>query len=261
MTTVPVSLTSDMIAAALHQLRQNAPKVHCVTNTVAQYFTANVVLAIGAVPSMTIAVDEVEGFATNADALLVNLGTLDDTRRVAIPKAMRAARDAGRPVVLDPVKVHRSKVRCEFAVGLLAEKPTLLRANEDELGALFPGGATFGDMADKDRTLAMSGRQDLIGDGQKCLRLDNGHPLLAQVTATGCAGGAVMAAFLTVEPDPVLAAAMGLSVFNIAGEIAAERARGPGSLVPELLDALYLLDADQLDGRLKLSDLQEGTGS
>ncbi|WP_417670816.1 hydroxyethylthiazole kinase [Roseibium sp.] len=251
----PVS--ADDIAATLERLRSRTPRVHCITNAVAQTFTANVLLALGAVPSMTVAPDEVEGFAKSADALLVNLGTLDRERRHAIPQAMAAASLAGRPIVLDPVFVNRSEVRCAYARDLLAERPTLLRANQPEIESLLPGPDPTGSLAAKGIALAMTGPEDLVWAGDREVRLGNGDPLLARVTATGCAGGAVMAAFLAVEPDPLHAAAAALSVFNIAGEIAAENARGPGTLVPELLDTLYGLEPKQIAGRLKLTGVKE----
>src|SRR3979411_2352853 len=71
-------------ADILARIRARRPRVHCITNAVAQNFTANMLLAAGAVPSMTIASDEIADFVARADALLVNLGTLDPERRGAI---------------------------------------------------------------------------------------------------------------------------------------------------------------------------------
>lgn len=247
-------LDPAQVADALGRLRSKSPRVHTITNAVAQGFTANVLLALGAVPSMTIAADEVAQFVSGADALLINLGTLDEARREAVPLAMAAASHARKPVVLDPVFVDRSPVRCAFAKNLLAHEPTLLRANGSELQALVNSDnpSALQDVAEA-TTLALTGPEDLVAGQGRSIRLANGHPLLARVTATGCAGGAVLAAFSSVEPDPVLAAAFGLSVFNIAGEIAATRANGPGTLVPELLDALYQLDEHAISARLKLA--------
>ncbi len=42
------------LAAVVERVRALAPRVHCVTNSVATNFTAHVLLAAGAVPSMTI---------------------------------------------------------------------------------------------------------------------------------------------------------------------------------------------------------------
>ena len=64
-------------ADILQQLRARGPRVHCITNTVAQNFTANVLLALGCVPSMTLAAGEIGDFVARSQALLVNLGTFD----------------------------------------------------------------------------------------------------------------------------------------------------------------------------------------
>ncbi|MBG6209586.1 hydroxyethylthiazole kinase [Labrenzia sp. EL_126] len=245
------SLSAEVVFDLLQRVRQKTPRVHTITNAVAQTFTANVLLAIGAVPSMTISSEEVAGFASSSDALLVNLGTLDSSRREAIPIAIEAAQAAGRPVSVDPVFVNRSPVRCAYARELMAYKPELVRLNEPELAALCPQRSDVEGLIGSGTVLAVTGAEDKIESQGEDFRLQNGHPLLARVTATGCAGGAVLAAFASLERDIALAAAAGLSVFNIAGEMAAERAGGPGSLVPELLDALYTMTSRDVEIRLK----------
>lgn len=245
------ALSPETVFERLERVRQTAPRVHAITNAVAQNFTANVLLALGAVPSMTLAPEEVAGFAASAGALLVNLGTLDDTRRQSIPLAIDAARKAGRPVCIDPVFVDRSPLRCAYARDLMALKPDLVRLNAAEMEALFPDRGKVDDLIASGTVIAVTGGEDKIESRGEDYRLQNGHPLMSRVTATGCAGGAVLAAFTCVEDDIALAAACGLSVFNIAGEIAAERAGGPGSFVPELLDALYGLGLCDIELRLK----------
>lgn len=239
------------VFAVLERVRDRKPRVHVVTNTVAQAFSANVLLAVGAVPSMTLASDEIAGFVSTADALLVNLGTLDPDRREAIALAIQSAKDKGAPVVLDPVFVDRSPVRCAYACTLLASAPALVRANAGEMAALFPDRTEVDGMIAAGTVFAVSGEDDRIEGAGEDYLLRNGHTLMARVTGTGCAGGAVLAAFASVEPDVALAAACGLSVFNIAGEIAATRSGGPGSLVPELLDALYNLTLNDIESRLR----------
>lgn len=244
-------LAPDAVFAVLERVRQRKPRVHAITNAVAQGFTANVLLALGAVPSMTIAPEEVEGFAGSSDALLINLGTLDDVRRKAIPLAIEAAKTSGRPVSIDPVFVDRSPSRCAFAKDLMKTGPSLVRANEVEMAALFSTRSGVEALISAGTVFAVTGAEDKIEGQGEDYRLRNGHALMARVTATGCAGGAVLSAFASVEPDTALAAACGLSVFNIAGEIAASRSGGPGSLVPELLDALYGLTAHDIECRLQ----------
>src|SRR6266571_2727807 len=106
-------------AEILERIRARRPRVHCITNAVAQAFTANMLLAVGAVPSMTIAQKEVRAFAARADALLINLGTFDPERHKASLAAIAVANKQGIPWVLDPVFIDRSKPRAAFAKTLM----------------------------------------------------------------------------------------------------------------------------------------------
>ena len=108
---------ADIAADVLARVRDRAPRVHCITNTVAQNYTANMLLAAGAVPSMTISPEEIVSFVASADALLVNLGTFDEDRRRAINVALGAVQTARMPWVLDPVFIERSPSRAQFARG------------------------------------------------------------------------------------------------------------------------------------------------
>ncbi len=241
---------------ALERLRAGAPRVHCITNNVAQNFTANVLLAVGCVPSMTLSPEEIGGFVAKADALLVNLGTLDAERRAATEIAVRAAADHGRPWVLDPVFIDRSAPRAAFARGLLGSQPAAVRLNRAEFAALAddPAAQTPADFARTHATVvAVSGETDIVADGSRAVTIANGHPLMARVTAMGCAGSALVAACRAVEPDGLLAAAAALTMLGVAGECAAEKAQGPGSFAAAILDALYNLDAVTLRARAKVS--------
>ncbi|MBX3551360.1 MAG: hydroxyethylthiazole kinase [Pseudolabrys sp.] len=232
----------DIAIAVLERVRMRAPRVHCITNTVAQAYTANMLLAAGAVPSMTTAAEEVGAFAAGADALLVNLGTLDPERGVAIDRALSAL--TGQPWVLDPVFVDRSATRAAFAASLLGRQPTAVRLNRAELATLARGQDQAGFAAQARSIIAISGATDTVTDGARTLSLANGHPLMAKVTAMGCSGSALLAACLVVEPDRFQAAASALLLFGIAGEVAAQHARGPGSFAIAIIDALAALDRD-----------------
>src|SRR6478735_9260152 len=129
------AITADVLA----RLRERRPRVHCITNAVAQAFTANMLLAAGAVPSMTIALREVKAFAARADAVLINLGTFDPERQKASLAAIAVANKAGIPWVLDPVFVERSPPRLAFAKKLMGRKPTAIRLNAAEFAALSGG--------------------------------------------------------------------------------------------------------------------------
>ena len=80
---VDVQALPQRAADALARLRERRPRIHCLMNTVVQKLVADGVTALGAIPSMTSSVEEIGEFAQRAEALLVNLGTLDADRRAA----------------------------------------------------------------------------------------------------------------------------------------------------------------------------------
>jgi hydroxyethylthiazole kinase len=236
--------------AILARLRERRPRVHCITNAVAQNFTANMLLAAGAIPSMTIAPDEVAGFVARADAVLINLGTFDAERRTAADVAIEQAVEEGVPWLLDPVLIDRSGPRTEFARSLLARTPRGVRLNSAEFAALAGGEAQPEALAQFARdhltTIGLTGATDIVTDGPRRFTIANGDPLMESVTAMGCAGTALVAACFAVEADPVIAMSAGLLALDVAGELAAAQANGPGSFAVEILDALHGLNGEAL---------------
>jgi hydroxyethylthiazole kinase len=252
----PVEL-ADIAADVLARVRDRAPRVHCITNSVAQTYTANVLLAAGAVPSMTISPEEIAAFVASADVLLVNLGTFDAERREAVDLALGAADAAPMPWVLDPVFIDRSPARAAFARTLLARRPAAVRLNRSEFVPMFGGDASDEAAAraakDSGTVVALTGDIDVISDGVRRATIRNGHPLMGLVTAMGCAGSALLGAALAVESDAWLAAVAALAALGVAGEIAGASAQGPGSFAAAIIDALHGLDRATLRARMKVS--------
>jgi hydroxyethylthiazole kinase len=255
---------ADITADVLARIRSRAPRVHCITNSVAQAYTANMLLAAGAVPSMTISREEVAAFAAGADALLVNLGTFDTERRAAIELALGAkgrGRKGARPWVLDPVFIERSPARAQFAQGLLERGPAAVRLNRREFAALAGGDAGAkapARFAKARKTIvAITGDSDVVTDGRRAATIVNGHALMGLVTAMGCAGSALLCAALAVEVDAWRAAVAALVALGVAGEVAALSARGPGSFAGAIIDALHNLDRATLRARTRVSACKE----
>ncbi len=253
----PVENLADIAGDVLARVRERAPRVHCITNNVAQNYTANVLLAAGAVPSMTTAPEEIAGFVASADALLVNLGTFDAERRRAVDLALDAAMAARKPWVLDPVFIDRSPARAAFARTLLARRPAALRLNRSEFVTLFGDETSDEGAAHAAKTsatvVALTGDTDLVTDGMRRAAIRNGHPLMSLVTAMGCAGSALLGAALAVESDAWFAAVAALAALGVAGEIAGTSAAGPGSFATAIIDALHGLDRATLRARIKVS--------
>jgi hydroxyethylthiazole kinase len=231
-------------AAMLERMRGQAPRVHCLMNTVVQKLVADGLSALGAIPSMTSSIDEVQEFARKADALTVNLGTLDPQRREAIGLAVDVATARQVPWLLDPAHCDYSPPRARFAQELLEHQPTALRANVAEYGLL----------AVPQHVIAVeTGAIDRITLDGQTVSVGNGDPLMAKVTGTGCLSGAVITAFLALNDDPHAATTAAMLVIGISAEIAAQHARGPGSFEPAFLDALAALDGEDILQRAKVT--------
>lgn len=263
----------DLAARAannLQSIRDTRPLVHNLTNFVVMNFTANILLAAGASPVMAHAENEVEEMVGYAKALVLNIGTLEDAWIASMLKAGRQATRLGVPIVLDPVGAGATRLRTEAARRILGEtKVALVRGNASEILALAGAAAhTKGvDAADTVESaalragqlarelgvpVAITGPTDYITDGTRTLRVANGHPMMARVTGTGCGASALLGAFLGVDADAVLAAATGLAVYGLAGEVAATGAAGPGTFVPLFLDALAALTSDDVRDRVRI---------
>ena len=125
------------LAALRRQIQTEQPLVHCITNHISIRDCANGLLALGARPIMAEHPAEAAEIVATAQALMVNLGNISDSRMAAITNAARAARDSGIPCVLDAVGVGCSTLRLEFAKTFLVQTPpAVLKGNASELRAL-----------------------------------------------------------------------------------------------------------------------------
>jgi hydroxyethylthiazole kinase len=251
----PQSEIIEASAELVTRVRERRPRVHCITNTVAQAFTANILLALGAVPSMTTAPEEVAPFVARADALMINLGTLDRERREACEIAIAEADVVAAPWVLDPVFVDRSETRADFANALIGRHPHAIRLNAAEFATLAGADRDTTRFALNHRTvIGLTGATDVVDDGRRRAVISNGDALMSKVTAMGCAASAIIAACLALErnaanPNPWRATGAGLVILGVGGEVAAARASGPGSFAVEIIDAIHRLDRTTLTSR------------
>lgn len=255
-----MTISLDDLAVSLEKVRTASPLVHNITNYVVMNFSANVLLAAGASPVMAHAVEEVAEMVEIAGALVLNIGTLERSWNESMRVAAKAARLRERPIVLDPVGAGATPFRTHTALNLLEESPpTILRGNASEILALgnkvgqargvdsltesSAAEETARELARTFHTVVVvSGPVDYIVSADRTVRLHNGHPLMARVTGTGCACSALCGAFAAVEPDPFVAAVAAMATVSLAGELAAEKATGPGSFGVAFLDQLASLN-------------------
>jgi hydroxyethylthiazole kinase len=265
-----VMITANTLWNDIQKIRAEAPLVHNITNYVVMNTTANALLSIGASPVMAHAIEEVEEMVGIAQALVINIGTLSEPWIASMRKAGRAAKKKGIPIILDPVGAGATRLRTETAHILVRESPpTVIRGNASEIRALFYAEAATKGVESRHEAeeafeasvelskryqcvVSVSGAVDVIVQDDKIIRVFNGHPLMPKVTGLGCAASALTGAFAAVNSSAFLAAAHAMAVMGIAGEIAAEQSKGPGTLQLHFLDALYQLTESDIQKRLKI---------
>jgi hydroxyethylthiazole kinase len=280
--TQPAILSPADLWADVQAVRQQAPLVHSVTNFVVMNFNANMLLAAGASPIMAHAVEEVPDMVAIAQAVAVNIGTLDSQWVPAMALALQTARRLGKPAVLDPVGAGASAYRNRTLAYLLAQgQPGIIRGNASEIlslagvaGASHPASrgvdsaAASSDALHSARALSdqfncvvcVSGEKDyVLGPAGACSVLANGHPWMTRVTGVGCSASALVAAFAAVQPNAWRACTSAMGFLGVAGQLAARRVAalggGVGSYAVALLDAVdQLSEADFL----ATLNLQEG---
>jgi hydroxyethylthiazole kinase len=263
-------LWNDVLA-----VRRQVPLVHSITNLVVMNFNANVLLALGAAPVMAHAVEEVEDMAGVAQAVVLNIGTLEPDWIRSMKLAMKVALARGIPVVLDPVGAGATAYRNRSLAELIeAGPPTIVRGNASEIMSVagwdvstrgVDSASSSDDAVAAARNLAratgavvcVSGADDHVVDAaQRWVTLANGHPWMTRVTGVGCSASAMVGAFAVVQADPWRATIAAMAYLGVVGEWAAERViaagRGIGAYQIELLDGLHLLDADSFHARLRL---------
>jgi len=255
---------------------------HNMTNTVVQNFAANVCLATGASPIMSLNGAEAPDLARLGGGLVINMGTATADTMSAYQAGVKAYNAAGNPVLLDPVgggatSVRREAIRTLLRTGFY----DVIKGNEGEIGAVM-GASTVQQrgvdsgpsssnaqqkvemvksLARRERCLVlMTGVTDYMSDGTRTVAISNGSKWLGKITGSGCALGSVVVSYLALHrADKFLAAIAGILHYELAAERAEQNpsCRGPGSFIPAFIDELYLLGQDikSLDVR-KLARLE-----
>ena len=97
----------------------------------------------------------------------------------------------------------------------------------------------------------MTGAIDLVADGKRCAIIRNGRPEMGRITGTGCQLSAMLAAFVTANPEKVWeAAAAAVCAMGLAGEIGYRNmlpGDGNATYRNRIIDAVYHLDEKTLE--------------
>lgn len=225
------------------KIREQRPLVHCITNHVTINDCANILLAVGASPTMAHHPLEVEEVTQGCHSLVCNLGATDDYEAMLI--AADAAGKAGHPIVIDPVGVGGSGFRREqFWKMIKSSKISCIRGNISEIRALlYNQGTVVGvdaaediqTLEEKDRLVmefskkagsivVASGETDIVSDGMQCVHITSGSHLMTKVTGCGCMSTALIGAYMTIENsiEAVVAACIRMCR---CGELAEQRTK------------------------------------
>jgi hydroxyethylthiazole kinase len=270
-TKIDANAVADEVLRDLAAIRAQNPVVLSITNYVVTNTTANALLAIGASPIMSHAVEEMAELVAISGALVVNLGTVAPEYLAAMDPAWAAADEAGVPVVLDPVGAGASMLRTVTPLALLANhKAFIVRGNASEIMTLAGNSDSVAKGVDStarsedaagfagglarrlDCAVVVSGEADIVCQGAARARVLGGSALMPRVTGLGCTATALCGAFAAVNKDPYKAALSACVAMKVAGEMAAEKASGPGTLQLYLYDALYSLGEKDIRQRLRV---------
>jgi len=258
-------------------VRVSAPLVHNITNLVVQNDTADAIAAAGATQITLHNLEEAREVAALCAAAAINLGTLNEPFLQCAREAVTVAASLGRPWVLDPVAAGFTAYRTAAAREFLGMRPTVLKANASEI-LVLAGHADGGrgaesihsveNAAEAARNLArrygsvvvVSGPQDMITDGARGATVSNGHPLMGRMIGSGCMLTSVIGAFVAAGDSHFETALAAVAYFGVAGELAAERADGPGTFKPLFIDALHNLGRETFDARVRVTAPAAGDG-
>ena len=267
------------VVKTVEEIRATNPMAGSITNTVTIDFVANAQLAVGGSAAMVYLPDESEALVAGGGAIYLNMGTLFPIYEQTIPRAAKAAHDAGKPWVLDPVGLGIGSLRTQLVGELKQYKPAIVRGNASEIIALAGLWALRRGGRSEPRTrcryhrhgrrrprcrrgarpLHRRRRSGLGRSRPDYRRHDRGQVPRRQPThvqdhrlrlLAGRRAGRVR-----LHHRPFTAAICGTAVYNVAGTRAAAVADAPASFKVAFIDELYRATAQDIaDNQLELEE-------
>ncbi|HAE62765.1 MAG TPA: hydroxyethylthiazole kinase [Eubacteriaceae bacterium] len=247
------------------KIREKNPIVHNITNYVTANDCANILLGIGASPIMADEENEVEKIVSIADALVINIGTLNQRTVESMVKAGTMANKVGIPVVLDPVGCGASDLRKRTTLNLLEKVDfSVVRGNISEIKSAFnvknhgSKGVDANEfdcseieeiclMADDfanqiEAVVAITGSIDVVSDGKETFIIKNGTKKMSRITGTGCMLSSLTGAFIAVNKASAETVSAVVAAMGLAGELGYSQGMGMGSYRVSLMDNISLMD-------------------
>jgi hydroxyethylthiazole kinase len=262
----------DRIFETLEKVRIVSPLVHHITNWVTISDCAAIVKVFGGSPVMAHAPEEAADMAAIANAVVINIGTLNNATVEAMKQAVFSANKKNIPVVLDAVGAGSTKYRNDKIKELLQYRIAVIKGNASEIASVaginvftkgVDSGNVSGDMVkiakslsnETESVIVVTGAQDICTNGANVFRVKNGTPLLGKIVGTGCMAGSVIATFCAVEKDYLFASAAGLVCYEIAAENADRTSEGPGTFKMKLFDKISTLSDISINKMKKIEEI------
>lgn len=262
----------NTISRNLNILREGKPLVHNITNYVVMNNTANALTAIGASPIMAHAIQEVTEIVKASSSVVLNIGTISERWKEAMFAAACIAKANNIPIVFDPVGVGFTQYRTDLAKDFCEHKYVdVICGNASEINNLLFNNSKIkgvdsvlnsydvkgqGILLSKkyDSVVVITGAKDFIIDKDRIVRIGNGVNLMKYIVGLGCTATAIIGAFIGANDDKFEACCSAMAVMGIAGEMAYEKSQSPGSFQMHFIDALYEINEEQINKRLKIEN-------
>ena len=256
-------------------VKMTEPLVQCITNFVTVNDCANILLAIGATPTMAMDQREVEEAVSRVSALVCNMGAIEHAESMIL--AGKRAKELGIPVILEPVGAGGTTLRRETVKRLIEEVHfTAIRGNASEIKAIAGINVsgrgvdvskedivsemsleddilTFEELARQIQcVVAVSGAIDVITDGAQTILVRNGCKTMARITGSGCMLTTLIGAFCGANKDAAFhATSLAIAVMGIAGEFAEEKRlknkTGNATYRNDLIDAIFNITVEEIE--------------
>ena len=269
----------DKLLEIRNETLNNAPLINCLTNHITINDCANVILEVGGKPIMAEHHKEVEEITAISNSLVINIGNITNERMKAIMLSGNVAKVKNIPIIIDVVGVGCSRRRLDFANKFISQCcPNIIKGNMSEIKALSEiahnaNGIDVGsaDIITEDNLLnavniakmlsektnsviVITGKIDIVAQGEKAYLIRNGCDMLSKITGTGCMLNAIIGTFISSK-EYFESAILGAVLFGIAGENSLI-ANGTASFKTLLHDNIYTIKNKTIKKKIKLEEYQ-----
>ncbi|MGM9973269.1 MAG: hydroxyethylthiazole kinase [Clostridiaceae bacterium] len=263
----------------MKDIKEN-PLVCFITNHVTELDLVDACLAVGGSPVLIDEISESHEIISYAgvNALMINTGTIN---REYLDIMIETAREANKnkvPVIFDPAAIGASSFRKDAVKRLFQEVSLdIIKGNLGEIKSMLgykaktKGIDSFEEEKDVEKyalelanlrkaVVVVTGKTDVITDGRRIVRINNGSPRLRLVCGAGSTIGSIIAVFAAYSKDNFLSAVLGTLLMGVAGELAERRLKsgeGTRTFKQYVHDAISLITWEQIVAMARIEEASE----